>query len=61
MQSVMLAALVHIGDWSLNGPTAVRAFGFLRFGVRWMRQAVCALRGHDMVLHSSQTGCASAA
>jgi hypothetical protein len=39
-----------MGDWSLNGTTAVRAFGLLRFGVRWMRQAVCALRGHDMVL-----------
>ena len=46
----MLAARVHIGDWSLDDTKAVRAFGFLRFGVCWMRQAVCALRGHDMVL-----------
>ena len=49
IQSVMLAARVHIGDWSLDDTKAVGAFGLLRL-VRWMREAVCALRGHDMIL-----------
>jgi hypothetical protein len=43
----MLAARVHVADWP---PKAVRASGLAGLGVRWMRQALCALRGHDMAL-----------
>jgi len=46
----MFAGRVHFTDWPPQGTTAVRASGLVRLGLRWMREAVCALRGHDMVL-----------
>jgi hypothetical protein len=48
IQSVMLAVGIrHLVDWP---PGAIRVSGLVGLCVRWMREALCTLRGHDMVL-----------
>jgi hypothetical protein len=49
----MLAARIHAAHWSTQGATA----GSRAIAVVWLaaagrlREAICGLRGHDMVLH----------
>jgi hypothetical protein len=48
----MLATGTHAAAWSLQGATtAVRAIALTRLATSYVRQVVCGLRGHEMVLH----------
>ena len=50
-RSVMFAG-IHTTGWSPQGTTTgVRAIALVRLAASYMREAVCGLRGHDMVLH----------
>jgi hypothetical protein len=47
----MFAAGSRADGWSVEGTNAIRAFALLRLAVSYVREAVCGLHGHNMVLH----------
>jgi hypothetical protein len=48
----MFHADVHAAKWPLHIPTGtIRAIALLRLVACRVREAICGLRGHDMVLH----------
>jgi hypothetical protein len=48
----MLASRIHAAPWSTQGATAgSRAIALAWLGAGRLREAICGLRGHDMVLH----------
>jgi hypothetical protein len=48
----MLAARIHAAPWSTQGATAgSRAIALAWLAAGRLREAICGLRGHDMVLH----------
>jgi hypothetical protein len=48
----MFAARTHAAWWTVPGATTtIRAIALMRLAVWQLREGVCGLRGHDMVLH----------
>jgi hypothetical protein len=47
----MSAAGSRADGWSVEGTNAIRSLALLRLAVSYVREAVCGLRGHEMVLN----------
>ena len=48
----MFHAGVHAGGWPVHASTrAIRVLALMRLVAYWVREVLCGLRGHDMVLH----------